>query len=68
MTTTKPTELRLGTKEAFDGSFDKSRAWMNTVQFYLIVNKAVYDTDEKKIAFALSYMTKGSAVTWVTTF
>ena len=68
MTTTKPTELRLGTPEAFDSSFNKSHTWMNTVQFYLVVNKAVYDSDEKKIAFALSYMTKGSAVTWVTTF
>ena len=41
---------------------------MNTVQFYLVVNKAVYDTDEKKIAFALLYMTKGSALTWASTF
>ena len=67
MTTAKPTELCLRTPEAFDGFFDKSYAWMNTVQFYLVINKAVYDTDEKNIAFALSYMTKGSAVTWVTT-
>ena len=68
MTTTKPTELCLGTPEHFDGSFDNSRSWMNTVQFYLTVNKAVYNTDEKKIAFALSYMTKGSALTWAATF
>ena len=61
-------ELRLGTPDAYDGSFDKSRSWINTVQFYLAVNKAVYDTDKKKIAFALSYMTKGSALTWTTTF
>ena len=65
---TKTTELRLGTPEHFDGSFDTSWTWMNTVQFYLVVNKAVYDTDEKKIAFALSYMTKGSALTWASTF
>ena len=68
MTTTKPTELRLGTPEHFDGSFDNSQSWMNIVQFYLVVNKAVYNTDEKKIAFALSYMTKGSALTWAATF
>ena len=68
MTTTKPTELHLGTPEAYDGSFDKSQSWINTVQFYLAVNKAVYDTNEKKIAFTLSYMTKGSALTWATTF
>ena len=68
MSSTKSTELHLGTPEYFDGSFDKSRSWMNTVQFYLVVNKAVYNTDEKKIAFTLSYMTKGSALTWATTF
>ena len=68
MTTTKPTELCLGTLEAYDSSFDKSRSWINMVQFYLAVNKAVYDTDEKKIAFAHSYITKGSALIWATTF
>ena len=38
------------------------------MQFYLLVNKAVYDNDDKQIAFALSYMTKGSALTWAATF
>ena len=68
MTTTKPTELCLGTPEHFDRSFNNSWSWMNTIQFYLAVNKAVYNTDEKKITFTLSYMTKGSALTWTATF
>ena len=38
------------------------------MQFYLLVTKAVYDNDDKQIAFALSYMTKGSALTWAVTF
>ena len=66
--TTKPTELRIGTPEAFDGSYEKSQHWLHAVQFYLLVNKAVYDNDDKQIAFALSYMTKGSALTWAATF
>ena len=66
--TSKPTELRIGTPEAFDGSYEKSQHWLHAVQFYLLVNKAVYDNDDKQIAFALSYMTKGSALTWAVTF
>ena len=65
---TKPTELRIGTPEAFDRSYEKSMHWLHAVQFYLLVNKAVYDTNKKQIAFALSYMTKGSAFTWASTF
>ena len=65
---TKPTELCIGAPEVFDGSYEKSQHWLHTVQFYLLVNKAVYDNDDKQIAFALSYMTKGSALTWAATF
>ena len=65
---TKPMELRIGTPKAFDGSYEKSQHWLHAVQFYLLVNKAVYDNDDKQIAFALSYMTKGSALTWAATF
>ena len=66
--TSKPTELRIGTPEAFDGSYEKSHHWLHAVQFYLLVNKVVYDNDDKQIAFALSYMTKGLALTWAATF
>ena len=65
---TKPTELPFGVPEVFDGSYEKSMHWLHAMQFYLLVNKAVYDTDEKQITFALSYMTKGSTLTWASTF
>ena len=68
MSSSKPTELHIGAPEAFDGLYDKSTQWLNAVRFYLLVNDKVYDTDNKMIAFALSYMTKGSALTWATTF
>ena len=64
----KPMELRISVPEAFNGSYDKSQHWLHAVQFYLLINKAVYDTDDKQIAFALSYMTQGSALTWAMTF
>ena len=65
---TKPIELRISIPEAFDGSYEKSMHWLYAVQFYLLVNKAVYNTNEKQIAFTLSYMTKGSALMWALTF
>ena len=68
MSSSKPTKLRIGAPEAFDRSYNKSTQWLNAVRFYLLVNDKVYDTDNKMIAFALSYMTKGSALTWATTF
>jgi len=64
----KSVELYIGSPEAFDGSYKKAIQWLNSVMFYLAVNKEVYNTDAKKIAFALSYMTKGPALTWATTF
>ena len=32
------------------------------------MNEDIYNNDDKKIAFILSYMTKGSALTWAATF
>ena len=61
-------ELRIGVPEVFDGSYEKSMHWLHTIQFYLLVNKAIYNTNDKQIAFALSCMTKGSALTWASTF
>ena len=67
-TTTKPIELHISTPETYDGSFETSKQWLNNVQLYLLANKDIYDNNDKKIAFILSYMTKGSALTWAATF
>ena len=32
-----------------------------------MINVGIYDTDPKKIAFALSFMKEGSAATWAST-
>ena len=42
--------------------------WLNSVRVYLMVNWEIYNTNKKKIASALSFMKKGSAQTWATTF
>ena len=41
---------------------------MDTVKIYLLINNTLYDTDQKKIVFALSFMKEGSAATWASTF
>ena len=67
-TTTEPIELCISIPEPYDGSFEISKQWLNAVQLYLPVNAEVYNNNNKKIAFILSYMTKGSALTWAATF
>ena len=57
----KPQELKLGQPSAFNGDPKKAGAWINNTQLYLLVNKDVYDHNDKKIAFALSFMKEGSA-------
>ena len=64
----RPVKLKLGQLSAFDGDAIKARAWLNNVQIYLHVNKEVYNSDEKMIAYALSFMTEGVAGLWATTF
>ena len=63
----KPQELKLGQPSTFDGNPKKARAWINNTQLYLLVNKDVYNHDDKKIAFALSFMKEGAAGLWALT-
>ena len=34
------------------------------MELYLHINKHIYDNDEKRIVFTLSFMTDGAATTW----
>ena len=63
-TAPKPQELKLGQPSIFDGNPKKARAWINNTQLYLLVNKDVYNHDDKKITFALSFMKEGAAELW----
>ena len=60
----KPHELKLSQPSAFDGDPKKAWAWINNVQLHLLVNQEIYDHDNKKIAFILSFMTEGLAGLW----
>ena len=63
-TTQKPQELKLGQPPTFNGTPEKARGWFNNVQLYLLVNKDIYNDDDRKIAYALSFMREGSAALW----
>ena len=63
----KPQELKLGQPSTFDGNPKKARAWINNTQLYLLVNKEVYNHDDKKIAFTLSFMKERLAGLWALT-
>ena len=60
-------EIRLGRPDTYDRSASKASAWIDSVTLYLMINVGIYDTDPKKIAFALSFMKEGSATTWAST-
>jgi hypothetical protein len=64
----RPTELRLGRPDDFDGTSTKARSWLESIQIYLLVNQEIYDTDAKRVAFMISFMKSGSAQTWASTY
>ena len=57
-----PKELSLNKPEGFTGEHEKFTAWLLSLRTYLMLNGHIYDTDERQIGFALSYMTGGSAL------
>jgi hypothetical protein len=52
----------------FDGSEDKYKTWLRTVNTYLRANESLFTTDTRKIDFALSYMITGRAANWAEHF
>ena len=57
-----PKELFLNKPDGFTGEHEKFTAWLLSIRTYLMMNTHIYNTDEKQIGFALSYMTGGSAL------
>lgn len=52
----------------FDGSTNSLDDFLIGCRLHLLINDVVYNTDERKIAFVLSLMTKDSALAWRNTF
>ena len=57
---TDPKEVKIKTPTKFKGKKDKVTKFIHEVELYLHINKHIYDTDEKKIMFTLSFMTDGA--------
>ena len=49
-------EISINKPPIFIGATNRARKWLADVRAYLMLNQAVYNSDEKKILFALSYM------------
>ena len=66
MATSTSNPKELGTKEPtpFTGNKKKLMTFLLECKLYLRINKNVYDTDELKIAFMLSYMNDNKALKW----
>ena len=54
-------EINICVPTNFTGDCTKTSKFLSEVLLYLKVSSAIYDTDEKKIIFALSFMNGGVA-------
>ena len=63
-TITAPKEARMGVPTPFSGKRGELKKFLMTCKMHLQANRAIYDNDEKKVVFVLSFMTEGDAATW----
>ena len=57
-------EARMGVPTPFSGKRGDLKKFIMTCKMHLQVNRAIYDNEEKKVVFVLSFMTEGDAATW----
>jgi hypothetical protein len=57
----KPIERKICMPPDFSGNRDETTKFVRLITLYLNVNSKIYDTDTRKIAFALSFMKEGTA-------
>ncbi|KAI5116028.1 hypothetical protein M0805_007773 [Coniferiporia weirii] len=62
--TTTAKEINLAKPNEFDGTREYARRFLSSCKTYLRVNKHIYDTDELKINFVLSFMQTQTAGDW----
>jgi hypothetical protein len=62
--TTTIGEVKIRAPPDFTGERVKAKQFISSCELYFAVNAAVYDTDMKKVVFALSFMTAGAAAAW----
>ena len=57
-------EARMGVPTPFSGKRGDLKKFLMTCKMHLQANWAIYDNDEKKVVFVLSFMMEGDAATW----
>ena len=57
-------EVKLNPPKVFSGKRTELNKFLQDILVYLTVNREVYNNDEKKIAYLLSFMTEGDAASW----
>ncbi|KAI5119388.1 hypothetical protein M0805_001062 [Coniferiporia weirii] len=62
--TTIAKEINLAKLNEFDGTKEYAHCFLSSCETYLCVNKHIYNTDELKINFVLSFMQTKSAGDW----
>ena len=62
--TTKATEIKLNQPKPFTGKQEDLKKFLQDTNLSLLVNNKVYDTNVKKITFALSFMNKRDTASW----
>ncbi|KAI5116628.1 hypothetical protein M0805_007517 [Coniferiporia weirii] len=62
--TTTAKEINLAKPNKFDGTREYARRFLSSCETYLRVNKHIYNTDELKINFVLSFMQTQTAGDW----
>jgi hypothetical protein len=57
-------ELRINVPQPFNGDRKKYKVFQNAIVLYLTINRHIYDDNEKKIGFVLSYLNDKEAAQW----
>ena len=57
-------EVKIRPPTDFTGDRTQTKRFLQGVDLFIKVNPDTYDTDEKKVALALSFMTEGTAEAW----
>ena len=66
--TTPFKEKAINKPTPFDGNRKKITTFIQECQMYLQINRRIYDTNEDKVAFMLSFMTEKEALKWKQTY
>ena len=61
-------ETRINLPKEFTGDQNDVSSFLQDVDLYIIMNLHIYDTNDKKITFILSFLTDGAAWTWKESF